>query len=58
LVNQSIKASGFQRLFNSSLTKAMRLPAPIKKVQYSFSANTIRSMADSAVAQSFGGAMI
>jgi len=58
LVNQSIKASGFQRLFNSSLTKAMNLPASIKKVQYSFSPNTIRSMADSAVTQSFGGAMV
>jgi hypothetical protein len=58
LVNQSIKASGFQKIFNSALTKAMRLPAPIKKVQYSFSPNTIRSMADSAVTQSFGGAMV
>ena len=58
LVNQSIKASGFQRIFNSAMTKAMKLPAPIKKVQYSFAPNTIRSMADSAVTQSFGGAMI
>jgi hypothetical protein len=58
LVNQSIKASGFQKMFNSALTKAMKLPLPIKKVQYSFSPNTIRSMADASVTQSFGGAMI
>ena len=57
LVNQSIKNSGFQRIFNSSITKALRVPTNIKKVQYSFSANTIRSQADSALLASFGGAM-
>ena len=57
LVNESIKRSGFQRIFNSSMTKALRVPSNIKKVQYSFSANAIRSQADSALALSFGGAM-
>ena len=57
LVNESIKRSGFQRIFNSSMTKALRVPSSIKKVQYSFSANTIRSQADSALSLSFGGAM-
>ena len=57
LVNESIKRSGFQSLFNSGLTKAMRVPSNIKKVQYSFSANTVRSQADSALALAFGGAM-
>lgn len=57
LVNDSIKRSGFQKLFNSSITKALRVPSNIKKVQYSFSANTIRSEADSALTLSFGGAM-
>ena len=57
LVNDSIKRSGFQKLFNSSMTKALRVPLNIKKVQYSFSANTIRSQADSALSLSFGGAM-
>ena len=57
LVNDSIKRSGFQKLFNSSITKALRVPSNIKKVQYSFSANTIRSQADSALTLSFGGAM-
>jgi hypothetical protein len=57
LVNESIKRSGFQRIFNSSMTKALRVPSNIKKVQYTFSANTIRSQADSALALSFGGAM-
>ena len=58
LVNQSIKSSGFQKIFNSSLTKALKLPPSIKKVQYSFSANSIRSMADSSVESAFGGSMI
>ena len=57
LVNDSIKRSGFQKLFNSSMTRALSVPSSIKKVQYSFSANTIRSQADSALALSFGGAM-
>jgi hypothetical protein len=57
LVNDSIKRSGFQRIFNSSMSKALRVPSDIKKVKYSFSANTIRSQADSALSLSFGGAM-
>jgi hypothetical protein len=57
LVNDSIKKSGFQRLFNSSMTKALGVPSDIKRVKYSFSANTIRSQADSALTLSFGGAM-
>lgn len=57
LVNSSIKASGFQRLFNSSLTKAMKLPSDIKTVKYSFSPNAIRSQADAALFASFGAAL-
>lgn len=57
LVNESIKRSGFQKIFNSSMTKALRVPSNIKKVQYSFSANAIRSQADAALTASFGGAM-
>jgi hypothetical protein len=57
LVNESIKRSGFQKIFNSSITKALSVPANIKKVQYSFSPNLIRSQADAALAASFGGAM-
>ena len=57
LVNESIKRSGFQRIFNSNMTKALSVPANIKKVQYSFSANTIRSQADAALTVAFGGAM-
>jgi hypothetical protein len=55
LVNEAIKKSGFQRLFNSSMTKALRVPGDIKKVKYSFSPNTIMTQADSALSQSFGG---
>ena len=57
LVNESIKRSGVQKIFNSSMTKALRVPSDIKRVKYSFSANTIRSQADAALAASFGGAM-
>jgi len=57
LVNESIKRSGFQKIFNSSMTKALKVPSDIKKVQYSFSANTIRSQADAALASAFGGVM-
>ena len=58
LVNESIKKSGFQRIFNSASAKALKIPSNIKKVQYSFSPNTVRSQADSAVASAFGGALI
>ena len=57
LVNLSIKNSGFQRLFNSSLTKAMRLPSDIKKVKYSFSPNTLNMQAESALSAAFGGSI-
>ena len=57
LVNESIKRSGFQKIFNSSMTKALRVPSNIKKVQYSFSAYAIRSQADAALTASFGGVM-
>jgi hypothetical protein len=55
LVNLSIKKSGFQQIFNSSVTKAMRLPVDIKKVKYSFSPNTVDMQASSAVSTAFGG---
>lgn len=58
LVNQSIKRSGFAQIFNSEITKALKVPAPIRKVQYSFSANTIRNMADSALESAFGGSIL
>lgn len=58
LVNESIKRSGFQKIFNQASDKALRIPTNIRKVQYSFSPNTIRSQADSAVVQAFGGVLI
>ncbi len=58
LVNNSIKRSGFKNLFNSESMKALKIPASIKKIQYSFSPNTIRSMADAAVESSFGGVVL
>ena len=56
-VNVSIKRSGFQRLFNSSMTKALSLPADIRRVKYSFSRNAIKAQADAALRQAFGGAL-
>ena len=58
LVNESIRKSGFQNLFNTNVAKAMTIPASIKKVQYSFSPNTVRGQADHEVQKAFGGALI
>ncbi len=57
LVNSSIKKSGFQQLFNVSMAKALKLPSNIKRVQYSFSPNTIRGQADASLAAAFGGVL-
>jgi len=57
LVNGSIKKSGFQKMFNNSISKALQVPSNIKRVQYSFSPNYIRSQADSALTQAFGGSL-
>lgn len=57
LVNNSIKNSGFQKLFGISMAKALKVPAGIKKVQYRFTPNTLRLQADFALHQSFGGVL-
>ena len=57
LVNSSIKASGFQNIFNSKIAKALKLPTEIKKVQYSFTPGKIRLEADSALTSAFGGSL-
>ncbi|MGA1049197.1 MAG: hypothetical protein ACO3UU_14415 [Minisyncoccia bacterium] len=54
LVNESIKRSGFQNLFNSSIAIALNLPGDIKRVKYKFSPNAIRMQAKSAVTTAFG----
>ena len=53
LVNMSIKKSGFQRLFNSSLSRALGVPAQVKTVKYSFSANQLANEADAATSAAF-----
>jgi len=55
LVNESIKKSKFQNVFSASLTKAMKVPTEIKRVQYKFSPNTLDLQADQALTNSFGG---
>ena len=57
LVNSSIKKSGFQKIFNSGVTKALKLPPNIKTVQYKFSANSIKLQADASLVAAFGGAL-
>ena len=57
LVNQSIKRSGFQRIFNAGMAKALNIPSNIKKVQYRFNPNLIRSQADASLQSAFGGAL-
>jgi len=58
LVNESIRRSGFQNIFNAGMNKALSVPSGIKKVQYSFSPNTIRTQADAALKEAFGGALL
>lgn len=55
LVSASIKKSGFQNLFRSSLLKSIKLPGDIKTVKYKFSPNTVASQADAAVISGFVG---
>lgn len=57
LVNSAIKNSGFQQIFSTKIIKSLNAPASIKKVRYSFSPNTIRTEADSALMKEFGGAL-
>jgi hypothetical protein len=57
LVNLSIKNSRFQQIFNSSMTTALKLPGDIRKVKYSFSANTVNMQADKALSAAFGGSL-
>jgi hypothetical protein len=57
LVNLSIKKSGFQRIFNSKMTKALDLPVQIKTVKYKFSANSVADEADAALIAAFAGGM-
>ncbi len=57
LVSLSIKKSGFQRIFNSDVTKALKVPFDVKKVKYSFSPNTLNMQAESAVKAAFGGSL-
>ena len=58
LVNQSIKRSGFQKVFSSEMLKALKIPTPIKTVKYAFSPNSIKTMADAALESSFGGSIL
>ncbi len=57
LVNSSIKKSGFQQIFNSSITRALKVPTNIKSIQYKFSPNAIKMQADSNLEAAFGAAL-
>jgi hypothetical protein len=53
LVNMSIKKSGFQKLFNSSLSRALGVPAQVRSVKYSFSPNQLANEAEAATSAAF-----
>jgi hypothetical protein len=57
LVNNSIKSSNVHQLFGSKMTAALRTPAGIKKVQYSFTPGKIRAEADMQLQRQFGGSL-
>lgn len=54
LVSLSIKKSGFQQLFSNAMSSALKTPANVRRVQYSFSPNTLRAAADTALESAFG----
>ena len=58
LVNESIKKSGFQRIFGQATAKSLKIPSSIKKVKYSFTANSVQNEADMAVAAAYGGVIL
>lgn len=58
LVRESIKKSGFNNIFRYKTAKALGIPASIKTVKYSFSPNTVRREAESALLSQFGGVII
>lgn len=49
LVNISIKKSGFQKMFTDKVRKALSIPVSMRTVKYSFSANSVKAMAEAAV---------
>lgn len=55
LVSESIKKSKFQNVFSAAMTKSLKAPAQVKKVQYKFSPNTLSIQADQALTLAFGG---
>lgn len=57
LVNLSIRKSGFQQIFNKSMTRALQVPADIRTVKYSFNPNTITTQADAALTAAFGASL-
>lgn len=58
LVNESVKKSGFQKIFATASAKALKIPVSISKVKYSFSPNVVRNEADTAAMNAFGGVML
>lgn len=58
LVRESIKRSGFNNVFKYKTAKALGIPATIRTVKYSFSPNTIRREAESALLSQFGGVIL
>ena len=57
LVNESLKKSGFQKIFSGGINRSLEVPLDIKKVKYAFSPNTIKSQADASLSLSFGGVL-
>ena len=54
LVNESIRKSGFHKIFGGAIAKSLNLPSDIKRVKYSFSPNTVRAQSISAIESAIG----
>lgn len=55
LVSSSFKKSGFTRLFSGAMAEALSVPANIRRIQFSYSPNQIRTEAEMALSKAFGG---
>lgn len=57
LVGIAIRNSGFQKIFNAGMAKALKIPVSIKKVQFSFKPNAIKAEAEASMAAAFGASL-
>lgn len=53
LVNNAIRTGGVARILGADIAKSLRLPGQVKKIKYTFSPNSLKSEAESRIAEVF-----